>query len=147
MQLKPHRILIVVSNMENSLKFYCEELGLNKTRDVVREGASYDAITGIANVQVRVVFVEAQSGEHFIELVEYLRPPSAARSWKMSDVGAVRLCFAVESVEASLAELQSRGAAQWRGPILLEREGTKIAKLLYLQDPDGVEVELMEMLM
>ena len=64
----------------------------------------------------------------------------------MSDVGAVRLCFEVNSVARTLNTLKRRGLRQWRGPIILERDGTKVAKLLYVSDPDGIEVEFIQML-
>ncbi len=146
MKLTPHRILVVVSNMERSLRFYRDQLGLKVARDAVREGPSYDAITGIKNVRVRVVFVAPAGGGHMIELVEYLRPRSRKRSWKMSDVGATRICFEVASVARSLNTLKKRGAKKIRGPILLERDGLKIAKLLHMNDPDGVEVEMIQVL-
>lgn len=132
--------------MERSLRFYRDQLGLKVARDAVREGPSYDAITRIKNVRVRVVFVAPADGGHLIELVEYLRPTSRKRTWKMSDVGATRICFEVSSVARSLNSLKKRGAKKVRGPILLERDGLKIAKLLHLNDPDGVEVELMQTL-
>lgn len=146
MKLTPHRILVVVSNMERSLRFYQDQLGLKVARDAVREGPSYDAITGIKNVRVRVVFVAPAGGGHMIELVEYLRPRSRKRSWKMSDVGATRICFEVASAARSLNTLKKRGAKKIRGPILLERDGLKIAKLLHMNDPDGVEVEMIQVL-
>ena len=146
MKLTPHRILVVVSNMGRSLRFYQDQLGLKVARDAVREGPSYDAITGIKNVRVRVVFVAPAGGGHMIELVEYLRPRSRKRSWKMSDVGATRICFEVASVARSLNTLKKRGAKKIRGPILLERDGLKIAKLLHMNDPDGVEVEMIQVL-
>lgn len=146
MKLTPHRILVVVSNMGRSLRFYRDQLGLKVARDAVREGPSYDAITGIKNVRVRVVFVAPAGGGHMIELVEYLRPRSRKRSWKMSDVGATRICFEVASVARSLNTLKKRGAKKIRGPILLERDGLKIAKLLHMNDPDGVEVEMIQVL-
>ena len=64
----------------------------------------------------------------------------------MSDVGATRICFEVASVARSLNTLKKRGAKKIRGPILLERDGLKIAKLLHMNDPDGVEVEMIQVL-
>ena len=138
MKLTPHRILVVVSNMERSLRFYQDQLGLKVARDAVREGPSYDAITGIKNVRVRVVFVAPAGGGHMIELVEYLRPRSRKRSWKMSDVGATRICFEVASVARSLNTLKKRGAKKIRGPILLERDGLKIAKVDATEESSGL---------
>lgn len=146
-KLKPHRVLIVVSNMNRSLRFYRDGLGMKVLRDAVREGPSYDAITGIKNVKVRVVFVAPEAGAHLIELVQYLKPKSRNRPRTMSDVGATRICYEVSSVARGLNTLKRRGIKRVRGPVLLEREGVKIAKLLYLYDPDETEVELIETLM
>jgi len=146
MKLHPHRCLLVVSDMDSSLAFYRDLLGMRLTRDAVREGPSYDEILQTDGARVRVAFVEAEADGYPLELVEYLRPKSRKASRKMSDVGAVRLCFEVDSVARTLNTLKRRGLRQWRGPIILERDGAKVAKLLYVSDPDDIEVEFIQML-
>ena len=146
MKLRPHRCLLVVSDMDTSLAFYRDLLGMRLTRDAVREGPSYDEILQTDGARVRVAFVETEADGYPLELVESLRPKSRKTSRKMSDVGAVRLCFEVNSVARTLNTLKRRGLRQWRGPIILERDGAKVAKLLYVSDPDGIEVEFIQML-
>ena len=68
MKLHPHRCLFVVSDMDTSLAFYRDLLGMRLTRDAVRGGPSYDEILQTDGARVRVAFVEAEADRYPLEI-------------------------------------------------------------------------------
>ena len=61
-----------VSNMDQSLEFYQNQLGLEVTRDFVFEGETLDKLSGIPHAKAHLVFLGNGDGRHFLELVEWL---------------------------------------------------------------------------
>jgi len=64
---------IVVSNLDNALKFYCEGLGLHASLVVDASGAELSQWLGYPDVKVRAAFVSGIDG-HSVELIEYKHP-------------------------------------------------------------------------
>ena len=62
---------IVVKNMENSLKFYKDLLGLKIVRDMNEHGDHLDNMLSLNNVQVRTVKLSANDNITLIELLEF----------------------------------------------------------------------------
>lgn len=142
MRPAPHRALLVVTSVRHSLRFYVGLLGGQQVSCADRSGASYDAVTGIASVRVRVAFVTFPGHDFALELVEYLSPRSQKRRWAMSDIGAVRLCFSVDDVHATARQLRRSKFLQTKVPVSLIKNGSKTADVLLLRDRDGYQIEL-----
>lgn len=140
MQCGLHRILIVVSSMKKAIGFYTDILRFQIEDDRERSGEVYERITGVAGAQLRVVFLWSAKANLRLELIEYREPKSLSRSLAMFEAGAVRLCFEYEDLEEMEDRLKRR-AAKYRGPFLLEKDGRKVAHVLLVQDPQGVEIE------
>lgn len=140
MQRGLHRILIVVSSMEQGIGFYTDLLGFQIEDDRERSGEVYDRITGIDGVQLRVVFLWSREADLRLELVEYRRPETPGRNFAMCEAGAVRLCFECEDL-VEMEERLKRRSATYRGPFLLEKDGRRIAHVLLVRDPQGIEIE------
>ena len=62
---------IVVNNMENSLKFYRDLLGLKIIRDMDEHGDYIDNMLSLNNVQVITVKLSADIGNTLIELLDF----------------------------------------------------------------------------
>ncbi|MDA1189456.1 MAG: VOC family protein [Chloroflexi bacterium] len=134
---------IVVSDLDRSLKFYCEGLGLHASLIVEGEGAELSQWLGYPNVKVRAAFVSGIDGTS-IEIIEYKNPKAATRSaedmHKRAAIGASHLAFIVEDIDKTWKKLISMGGKKLNPPVNV---GDKV-KGLYMQDPDGIWVELDE---
>ena len=62
---------IVVSNLEKSLKFYRDLLGLKILTNMNESGEFIDNILSLNNIQVKTVKMESMGGGTLIELLEY----------------------------------------------------------------------------
>jgi catechol 2,3-dioxygenase-like lactoylglutathione lyase family enzyme len=128
MQLQPHHVGIVVSDLERSTDFY-RALGF----EVVNDLPSEDDSRAIRFVRL---------GEFEIELFWYDVPaapvvPPAGKG----QLGFRHLALRTDDIDAVLSSLKALGIAQDD----LEIRRVPIGySLLFLTDPDGVEIEIMQ---
>lgn len=139
---------IAVSDMERSLAFYRDTLGLEVHFDVVVDAVEYvRALMGIEMRDCRVVYLRIPGSDGvFVELLEYhgtdARLTPDPRSW---DPGTGHLCFHVADAEALLqrarqAGYRTRSTTAQRIPV-----GPNTgAMAAYLIDPDGYHIELFQ---
>jgi methylmalonyl-CoA epimerase len=88
---------IVVHNLDESLKTYCEQLGFRLLERVA-----------IPEQMVEAAFLDAGNGT--IELISPTDTASGtARYLQNRGEGTHHICFAVDDIEAALAELRTQG--------------------------------------
>jgi lactoylglutathione lyase len=112
--------MIRVRDLERSVRFYTEVLGLREQRRKVLEKAD-----------ATLVFLTDDAGHHAIELTFNY------------DLGNQFGHFAlgVPDLEAAREELGAHGVEFSRGPYRVSAGGSMIA---FIRDPDGIEIELIE---
>ncbi len=111
---------LVVKDLEESLKFYKEAIGLTENR----------RFTGGKGVEI--VFLG--EGETLLELMSSPEP----REIKVgSDIS---LGFEVESVEQKMSELKELGIEILSGPF----QPSPFIKFFYVLDPNGLKIQLVE---
>ncbi len=143
-------INIVVTDLERSVKFYTETLGLEKINSAHLEGEWIESIVGIEGVVADVVFVVAPNGEPRIELLSYktpkgepLEPNSLANT-----PGLRHIAFQVDDIEGMTARLKKAGVPLVSDPIAVPSSVIKHdagrKTLCYFHDPDGVLLEIAE---
>lgn len=126
MQLKRiHHAAIIASNYEKSKHFYTQILGL----EVIRE--NYRAERNSYKLDLKI-------GESEIELFSFPQP--AERPSRPEAAGLRHLCFYVEDVEQTAAELNRKGVAT--EPIRIDDYTNK--KFTFFRDPDNLPLELHE---
>ncbi len=136
---------IVVSDMEKSLHFYRDLLGLKIQRDMPEEGEFIDSISGLKNVKVRTVKMSADDG-NLIELLYYTSNGHMRKSQGKKDIceiGASHVAFTVENVDAEYEKLKKEGIGFNCPPKISINHK---AKVTFCRDPDNVLVELVEMI-
>ncbi len=128
MSLTPHHVGIVVSDVERSTSFY-RALGF----EVVKEHPAEDGSRTIRFIR---------SGDFEIELFWYDVPaaPACDPAGK-GQLGFRHLAFRADDIDATLASLKQLGVA----PDELEVRRVPIGySILFLRDPDGIEIEIMQ---
>ncbi len=134
---------ITVSDLDRSIRFYRDVLGLPVSEPVHCTGEMFEKITGVPGAEIDVSFVRAPG--HVIELLCYRKPEGRVRSALRScDPGFWHLALKVSDVQRVVAAVASAGfeplsAVQGVG------EGPLAGlKVVYVRDPDGVVLELIE---
>jgi len=150
--MKIDHINVVVSDMEKSVGFYTR-LGLSKSLDTFISGAWIANAVGIQDeaLKARVVFMEPDSGEARLELIQYIVPVGgkAAENSRPNTIGVRHFALIVDDIMKTYRELSRDGISFFSEP--QEVTGNKEVearigrkRLVYLLDPDGVIVELAE---
>lgn len=111
-------VCLNVTNVEASLRFYCDQLGLRKAFDFLRKDGS------------RMGAYVAFPGGGFIEMFE---SPGAFEGRP----NITHLCIEVDDIQESVRELNARGVETT--PVKL---GCDQSYQTWIKDPDGTRIEL-----
>jgi len=138
---------ISVSDMDASLAFYRDGLGLDVTLDAVRDAPYLHETLAVSFSALRYVLLRVPGSETgaVVELLEYQgaeRMPAAARP---QDPGSGHLCLQVSDAVALHARLRELGYRS-RSPesVAITAGGNAGGRIVYVADPDGYWVELLE---
>ena len=138
-------VAVTVSDMERSLKFYCDLLGLKRESEHDLEGEVISRMAGKDKVRMRVVrLVCPETPGIQIDLQQYLHPQGKVADSKLGDIANSHFCVEVDDIKKAYSELKTAGVEFVSEPVEfdLEHEG-KIGCVFFL-DPDGYVLELMD---
>jgi lactoylglutathione lyase len=138
--LSVSHIGICVSDLEGSLRFYCEGLGFSPAETHAIGNEFADTLEVPPEVVLTSQFIRREGLA--IELLHYESPGTHGRpSDSRNQLGITHLSFLVDDLDAA-----ERWLVQCGGRVI---EGTRTTgegiRLLFLADPDGTRVELMQM--
>ncbi|MCC7085079.1 MAG: VOC family protein [Pirellulales bacterium] len=140
-----HHHGFTVSNLDQSLSFYRDFLGLEVMRVSERSNLpSYDQILGYVNVKLLVALLRHPANGFLLELFQYLNPPSVKRELRNHYVGSSHVAFEVDNIDALYAKLKSSGYSSINPPVDIVRDGQRVARGVYALDPDGISVEIFQ---
>ena len=134
---------IVVKNIENSLKFYRDLLGLQIQRAMNESGEYIDNMLGFKDVKVKTVKMSAPNGLTLVELLELDVPSGSSLPRHVNDLGASHVAFTVSNIDEVYDKLKQSGIKFNASP-QLSPDG--YAKVTFCLDPDNTPVELVEVI-
>ena len=112
----------------------------------VEPGGYVEHVTGVAGARVRIVHLQGY-GFNF-ELLHYKEPGGDVRAREPNHTGSAHLCFVTDDVEAETQRLRALGAkvrSAGGRPITVTGGPNDGGKCVYLEDPDGNPVELVQL--
>ncbi|MCU0273226.1 MAG: VOC family protein [Acidimicrobiales bacterium] len=142
-QYRPSHIGICVADLDRSLRFYCDGLGFRAEERFELDSDQVPGLDLALEIGERTVvtsqFVRAEGLA--IELLAYTTPsPTGSPSASRRLLGLTHLSLYVDDLEAAIAHLVACG-----GTLLEETRQSPGIDLVFLADPDGVRVELMQL--
>ena len=134
---------IVVESLEEAIAFF-EELGLSLEGRATVEGAWAGRVTGLGPQRVEIAMMVTPDGHSRLELSRFLTPPVVAdhRNAPVNALGYLRVMFAVDDLDETLARLSKRGA-QLVGEVVQYEDAYR---LCYIRGPEGLLIGLAEQL-
>ncbi len=141
---------IVVSDLERSVFFYTQILGLRETRRAHLEGEWIETIMGLKGVVADVVYVQPPGGGPRVELLHFRSPEGAVlpQAALPNTQGLRHLAFQVEDVDEASRKLLEVGIKLLSAPCSIPgrtiRHPAGSKRLCYFRDPDGVLLEIAE---
>src|SRR5262249_4938472 len=138
---------MTVSDMDRSVDFYTKVLDFGKVSDDELVGDSYEELSGVFGVRLRVV--RLRLGQEFLQLTQYLAPagrPAPVDS-RSNDRWFQHVAIIVRDMDSAYARLR-RFKAQHAstGPQLLPKTIPPAAgiRAFYFRDPDGHPLEILQ---
>lgn len=133
---------IVVNNMEKSLHFYRDLLGLKVKADALEEGEFIDAILGLQKTKVRTIKMLADEGNTLVELLWFQSYPSKKKgNDKIFNIGFSHLALTVRDIDQMYEKLKEEGIKFNSSP---QKSPDGKVKVAFCRDFDGLPVELVE---
>lgn len=132
---------IVVESLDVAISFFTE-LGLELEGRSTIEGEWAGRVTGLGDQQVEIAMMRTPDGHGRLELSRFIDPPVVAdhRKAPVNALGYLRVMFAVEDLDDTLARLAKHGA-QLVGEVV-QYEDTY--RLCYIRGPEGLLIGLAE---
>src|SRR5919205_3309701 len=102
---------IVVESLDDAISFFAE-LGLELEGRATIEGEWAGRVTGLGDQHVEIAMMRTPDGHSRLELSRFLTPPPVAdhRTAPVNALGYLRIMFAVDDIDETLARLSKHGA-------------------------------------
>jgi catechol 2,3-dioxygenase-like lactoylglutathione lyase family enzyme len=132
---------IVVESLDAAISFFTE-LGLELEGRATIEGDWAERVTGLRDLHVEIAMMRTPDGHSRLELSRFLTPPTVDdhRNAPVNSLGYLRIMFAVEGIDDTVARLRAHGA-ELVGE-LAQYEDTY--RLCYVRGPEGILIGLAE---
>ena len=134
---------IVVDDLTATIDFFLE-LGLELEGRATIEGEWAGRVTGLRDQRVEIAMLRTPDGHSRLELSRLLAPPVVAdhRNAPVNALGYLRVMFAVDDIDETLARLRQRGA-QLVGDVVQYKNAYR---LCYIRGPEGLLIGLAQQL-
>ncbi len=145
-------VSFTVSNLEESVKWFTEVLGLQYLRGQIQENEYTGRMIGYTNVKLKVAQLLVPGmplpakGNHHIELIEYVRPPGRSDlDLSTCNTGVGHWAFIVDDIHAEFNRLKALGVKfKADAPVAIEYGVNKGGWGIYFTNPDGITFELIQ---
>ena len=130
---------IVVDDLAATIEFF-RELGLELEGRAMVEGEWAGRVTGLGDQRVETAMMRTPDGHGRLELSRFLAPPvvSDHRNAPVNALGYLRVMFAVDDIDETLASLRERGA-RLVGEVVQYQDAYR---LCYIRGPEGILIGL-----
>ena len=132
---------IVVDDLPATIAFF-RELGLELEGQGMVEGEWAGRVTGLGDQRVEIAMMRTPDCHSRLEISRFLTPPAVAdhRNAPVNALGYLRIMFAVDDIDETLARLRKRGA-QLVGEVVQYEDAYR---LCYIRGPEGLLIGLAE---
>lgn len=140
MTLRLDNVGIVVDDLDVTIEFF-RALGLELEGRAMLEGEWAGSVTGLGDQSVEIAMMRTPDGHGRLELSRFLRPSAIAdhRNAPVNSLGYLRVMFAVDDIDETLAALHVHGAQLVSSGVVQYEEAYR---LCYIRGPEGILVGL-----
>src|SRR4051794_670100 len=133
---------IVVEDLAAAIDFF-RELGLELEGRAMVEGEWAGRVTGLGDQRVEIAMMRTPDGHSRLELSRFLEPSVVAdhRNAPVNALGYLRVMFAVDDIDETLARLRVHGAELVSSEVVQYEESIR---LCYVRGPEGLLIGLAE---
>lgn len=130
----------MVEDLAAAIEFF-RELGLELEGRAMVEGEWAGRVTGLGDQRVEIAMMRAPDGHGRLELSRFLAPPVVAdhRDAPVNALGYLRVMFAVDDIDETLARLHKHGAQLVSEDVVRYEDAYR---LCYIRGPEGLLIGL-----
>ena len=135
---------LIVTDLERSLAFYRDVLGMSLRSRVTRTEDIAAAIAHPGITMHNAILFFADSPHPALELIEY-EPAGTRVDLQIPNPGTSHIAFGVADIHAAVAHLRACDVDVVSDPVHLEPNpdtGARGGTIAYFSDPDGISLEL-----
>jgi lactoylglutathione lyase len=142
-----HHVGLTVSDIERSIRFYRDMLGLTLIRRRPHVDSDYVTLqTGYQEVVLNVAsFKVTPDSLQTLEIVQYMNHAGLPVETAGNRPGASHLCLTVDDLRACHADLKAKGVSFKSEPVKITVGPNTGGLVVYFYDPDGYTLELFQM--
>jgi catechol 2,3-dioxygenase-like lactoylglutathione lyase family enzyme len=131
---------IVVDDLPATIAFF-RELGLELEGRAMVEGEWAGRVTGLGDQRVEIAMMRTPDGHSRLELSRFLAPPVVAdhRNAPVNALGYLRVMFAVDDIDDTLARLRKHGAELVSSEVVQYEDSIR---LCYIRGSEGLLIGL-----
>ena len=139
-----HHTVLLVSDFNRSLDFYCDTLGFELiSRDEDRRGPFLDQMFNVNEVVIKLALIRA--GGEIVEVIEVVSPPEITRhDGTDARYGIARIGWEVDEIETMVEELRAKGVEFLSDIVDMTVGHYAGGKVVFFRDPDGIILELQQ---
>ena len=136
-----HHASFTVEDLDRSVAFYRDFLGMKLEGIWEREAAYAQDVTGIPGARLRLAYFTLQNAS--FELVEYLEGKGQKIDTSPNNIGSAHVCFITADFDGIVGRLAGEGG-KIAGKISTVPAGANRGKrVVYVEDPDGNTLEIL----
>ncbi|MFD6268308.1 VOC family protein [Nocardia asteroides] len=142
MPVTMNNVGIVVRDLTAAIEFF-GELGLELEGRAMVEGEWAGRVTGLGDQHVEIAMLRTPDGHSRLELSRFLEPEVIVppQNAPVNTVGYLRVMFAVDDIDETLARLGKHGAQLVSSEVVRYED---IYRLCYIRGPEGLLIGLAE---
>lgn len=138
-----------VSDIDRSVQWYTEVLGLELVHRQRQENAYTPVLVGIPGAvlevaQLKLPGVDSPFSTHMLELIQYVTPDGGTRDLPTNQVGVAHLALLVDDILVHYQRMLDAGVAFRNPPVEITEGANAGGYACYLHDPDGITLELLQ---
>ena len=144
MALRMDNVGIVVEDLDAAIEFF-GELGLELEGRAWIEGEWAGRVTGLGDQRAEIAMLRTPDGHGRLELSRFVAPEVVAdhRTAPVNALGYLRVMFAVDDIDDTLARLAAHGAKLVSDEVVRYEDAYR---LCYVRGPEGILLGLAQAL-
>ncbi|MCU0316949.1 MAG: VOC family protein [Fimbriimonadaceae bacterium] len=139
-----------VSNIDESIRFYCDLLGMELHHYQVQQNEYTSLLVGYKDAHLKVAMLKIPAAfvgpsNHHLELVEYVHPRGEKTDVATNRPGAPHLAFVTEDIHQEFARLKAAGVRfKASEPVSIQAGVNAGGFTIYFLDPDDITLEMLQ---
>lgn len=139
-----HHTAFQVADLQRSLAFYRDLLGFETVWERINREDYVRQIVGYPEAELHQALLRFPGSDHCLELIDYRGVERTPVDTSPANPGTAHICLLVHELQRFYDELVAAGVGAVGEPVLVTSGPNEGRLAVYMIDPDGFRVELLE---